>query len=368
MQNADLEKARRYSRTKHNLALFEIGFTLVFLLAIQFSGLSFKFKSFADYFSSKEIIIIAIYAIILSVSFNIFVFWLDFFSGYRLEHKFGLSRQNLPSWLKDYFKRILIGGLLYLVMLEVLYIFIRNFSYTWWLWASIFWLIFALLIAKIFPIFILPLFYKLEKLKDQNLKDKLLGLAEKARIKILDIYKIGLGAKTKKANAALAGIGKSKRILLSDTLLSNYSPEEIEATLAHELAHYKYHHFWKLILFSLIMTMLAFLSVYLSYNFALDNIINLPVYDISAFPVLAFIFTCFNLIVTPLQNAVSRYFESQADTEAIRSTGRPLAFISLIEKLTRQNLSDPDPSRIVEIFFYDHPPASRRIKAAKAKI
>ncbi len=364
-QGADYKNAKRYSRIRHNLALFEIGLTLIFLLIVQFSGLSHRLASFAAFFSSKQIIIIAIYAVCFSSFYNLFIFWLDYFGGFKLEHRFGLSRQSLLSWLKDYIKKILIGGLFYLIIIEALYFFLRNFPRTWWMWATLFYLFFSLFLAKIFPVFIIPLFYKLEVLKDESLRSSLLNLAKKARIKILDIYRLGLGAKTKKANAALTGIGASKRILLSDTLLGNYSSEEIEATLAHELAHYKYRHFWKLILTNLALTVLAFLSVFVVYNLTLKNIIAVEIYDISAFPVLAFIFLLFNIVVTPLQNAISRYFESQADAEAIRLTGRPLAFISLMEKLTRQNLSDPTPSKIVEIFFYDHPPAAKRIKAAK---
>ena len=365
MQNTDYKNAKRYSRIRHNLALFEIGFTLIFLLIIQFSGLSHRFASFASFFSSKQIIIIAIYAVCFSVVYNLFIFWLDYFGGFRLEHKFGLSRQGLPSWLKDYLKKILIGGLIYLVVIEVLYLLLRNFPDTWWIWAAVFYLFLSLFIAKVFPVFIIPLFYKLEKLKDENLKSCLFNLAKKARIKILDIYRLGLGAKTKKANAALTGIGASKRILLSDTLLSNYSSEEIEATLAHELAHYKYRHFWKLILVNLVTTVLAFLLTYIIFNLFIINILKVAIHNISAFPMLFFLYTSFTILITPLHNIISRYFESQADAEAIKLTEKPEAFISLIEKLTRQNLSDPTPSKIVEIFFYDHPPAAKRIRAAK---
>ena len=366
MQNADYKNAKRYSRIRHNLALFEIGFTLIFLLTIQFSGLSHRLASFAGFFSSRQIIIIAIYAICFSIFYNLFIFWLDYFGGFRLEHKFGLSRQGLPSWLKDYLKKILIGGLIYLVVIEVLYLLLRNFPDTWWIWAAVFYLFLSLFIAKVFPIFIIPLFYKLEKLEDEDLKGSLLGIAEKARIKILDIYRLGLGAKTKKANAALAGIGASKRILLSDTLLNNYTPEEIKAVLAHELAHYKHRHIWKLILVNLVTTVLAFLLTYIIFNLFITDILKAAIHNISAFPVLFFLYTSFTILITPLHNIISRYFESQADAEAIKLTEQPEAFISLIEKLTRQNLSDPSPSKIVEIFFYDHPPAIKRIRAAKA--
>ena len=368
MQNGNHLIAKRYSKIKHNLALFELGLTLIFLLIAYISGVSFKIKLFADSLTSNQLIIIAIYIFIFSLFFNLLTFWLDYLQGYWLERRFNLSRQKFISWLKDHFKKLAIGGLFYLIIIEVLYFFLKNYPYTWWIWTSIFWLFFSLVIAKIFPVFIIPLFYKLEKLKDEGLKNKLLGLAKRAKIKVVDIYSIGLGAKTVKANAALTGLGKSKRILLSDTLLNNYSQEEIEATLAHELAHHKYHHIWKLIAISLFATIFSFLFVSILYNYILIDLIKFTLSDIVLFPLLAFIFMSLNIIFTPFQNAVSRYFESQADKEAISLTGRSSAFASLIEKLTKQNLSDPNPSKLVEIFFYDHPPAAKRIRAAKMKI
>jgi len=366
MQDTDYSVAKKYSSIKYNFAIFEMCFTFILLLIIQFSGLSHTFRSFAAFFSSKEIVIIAIYAIVLGGFTSIFTIWLDYFSGYKLEHKFELSCQNLSSWIKDYLKKAVMGGIFYIIIIQALYFFLRRFPSTWWVWTAFFYLFFSLFIARIFPVFIIPLFYKLEKLKDEGLKDKLLALAKKTGIRVLDIYRIGLSSKTKKANAALAGIGSSKRILLSDTLLDNYSSEEIEATLAHELAHYKYRHIWKLILINFITTVVTFLFIYILFSYILTSMLELTLSDIRAFPMLAFIFMFFNIAITPLLNAVSRRFELQADAEAIRLTKNPEAFISLMEKLSKQNLSDPDPSKAVEAFFYNHPPAPKRIKAVKA--
>ncbi|MFH0732941.1 MAG: M48 family metallopeptidase [Candidatus Omnitrophota bacterium] len=364
----DSNNAKRYAKVRHNLAIFETAFTILFLLAIQFSGISLCLKTLALHLSSREFILIAVYLISLGIVFNALTFWMDFFGGFWLERRFGLLRQNLASWLKDHIKRLLIGGVFCFIVIEALYYLLRKFPFTWWLWGGFFWFVFSLLLAKIFPVLIVPLFYKLEKLQDENLKADLLCLADNARIKILEIYKIGLGAKTKKANAALTGFGSSKRILLSDTLLNNYSKEEIEAVLAHEMAHHKYRHIWKLILLNLASTVAAFLLIYIIHLYIIKYALGLDIHDISGFPVLAALFICFSFFTTPLLNAVSRHFESQADTEAIRLTANPQAFISLMEKLTQQNLSDPAPSRLVEIFFYDHPPASKRIKAARGKI
>ncbi len=367
MQSADLREAKRYAAFRHNLAIFEICFTLVFLAMVYFSGISLKFKLFAEAVNSSQVVIVAVYACLLAIFYDLLTFWLDYASGFWLEHKFNLSCQNFSSWLKDYFKKMLIGGVFGLIIIEALYFLMREFPRAWWALASFFWILFSLLFARIFPVFIIPLFYKLEQLKDESLRNKLINLAKSAGIKILDVYTIGLGQKTKKANAALAGVGSSKRILLSDTLLSNYSQDEIEVTLAHELAHYKYRHFWKLIALSLFNTILTFFIVFLVYNNALAGTAKVPVYDVVLFPILFFIFTCLNVIYTPLENAASRYLETQADKEAITLTQKPAAFISLMEKLSRQNLSDPAPSKLVEIFFYNHPPADKRIKIAKNK-
>ncbi len=367
MQNAGLKEAKRYAAFRHNLAIFEICFTLAFLAAIYLSGISLQFKLFAEAISSSRIVIVAVYAFLLALFYDLATFWLDYTSGFWLEHKFHLSRQNFLSWLKDYFKKMLIGGVFGLIIIEALYFMMRKFPGSWWIIASFFWILFSLLFAKIFPVFIIPLFYKLEQLKDEALKGKLINLAKSAGIKILDVYTIGLGQKTKKANAALTGVGASKRILLSDTLLSNYSQDEIEATLAHELAHYKHRHFWKLIALSLVSTILTFFIVSLVYDHVLANTVKTTIYDVKLFPVLFFIFTCLNVMFMPLENAASRYFETQADKEAIALTQKPAAFVSLMEKLSSQNLSDPSPSRLVEIFFYDHPPAGKRIKMAQHK-
>ncbi|MBN1405383.1 MAG: M48 family metallopeptidase [Candidatus Omnitrophica bacterium] len=360
----NIQNAKKYCRIKHNIALLEMFLTLALLLLIQASGLSSEFKRIALSVSRAPILLIAVYMTMFGIFLSVIFFWPDYYAGYILEHKFSLSKQNFISWLKDYFKRLLIGGVIYLLMLEVLYYFLKNFPGIWWLWVSVIWLFFSLFLAKIFPIFIIPLFYKLQPLEDESLKARLLGLAKKSRVKILDIYRIGLGEKTKKANAALTGMGSSKRILLSDTLLDNYTQDEIEATLAHELAHYKYRHVWKLIIFNLLLTVATFLFIHFGYNYIIFNAIKLNIYDIGAFPALAFLFTVFNIIFIPAYNALSRHFETQADKEAVNVTGKPDAFISLMKKLTEQNLSDPEPSKIAEMFFYDHPPAGKRIRTA----
>ena len=365
MQDSLNNNAKKYSKIKHNIAIFEIFFTLLVLFAILATGLSRTIADFAISINPNHFISVAFYLVIFGIMFNAVNFPVDYFSGYILEHRFNLSRQNFQSWLKDYFKKLLISGVFYFIAIEALYIFLRNAADSWWLWTAGFYLFFSLVIARIFPVFIIPLFYKLTKLEDENLRQDILRLTKKANIKILDIYRIGLGEKTRKANAALTGVGSSKRVLFSDTLLDNYTSDEIQVTLAHELAHHKHKHFWKLIFFSFISTLFILYLASVIFRIVANDNMNMAISYIGAFPILAFILALFNVILMPVSAAISRYFEYQADREAVGLTKNKNAFVSLMQKLGSQNLSDPEPSKIVELFFYDHPPTLKRIKAVK---
>ncbi|NQT90764.1 MAG: M48 family metalloprotease, partial [Candidatus Omnitrophica bacterium] len=280
---------------------------------------------------------------------------------------FGLSRQSFSSWLKDYAKSLVLGSIISLVMILILYSFLRSFGSFWWVYVALVYFFFSIVLAKIFPVIIIPLFYKLDKIEEAPLKDQLMALARKTGVEVLDVYKIALGEKTKKANAALCGLGATKRILLSDTLIENYTADEIAGTLAHELAHYKRRHFWKLSLLNFFLTLVGCGILNLILSAAVFNGIIGHAYEIGAFPLIITVFILYNIITLPLSNHISCRFETEADMLALGMTGKPAAFCDLLNKLSRQNLSDPHPSAIIKLFFYDHPPAAERIKACRRK-
>jgi STE24 endopeptidase len=191
-----------------------------------------------------------------------------------------------------------------------------------------------------------------------------MALANKAGVKVLDIYNIALSEKTKKANAALCGLGSTKRILISDTLINDYTSDEIETTIGHEIAHYKYRHFWKLSFYNLLFTLIGLgLAAVLLQQMVSFGYIK-EAYNIKSLPVLAILYILYSVIITPVMNRISCYYEKEADLAAIGLTNKPQAFIGLINKLTLQNLSDPQPALLIELFFYDHPPAKKRVKIA----
>ncbi len=361
------EKAKAYSVGKRRIAVLEWVLTLAFFAGLFFSGGSTLLIYAGLTVSQNPYILVIIYAIIAGSLLQIILLPLDYAASFRIEHNFGLSRQAILSWVKDYIKKTLFAGLFYIIAVVTFYFFLRISPYFWWFYSSLTYFFMSIILAKIFPRIIIPLFYKLTRITDKSLKEKLMRLADKIGVEILDVYTIGLGAKTSKANAAVCGLGKSKRILLSDTLLENYTPDEIEATLAHELSHHKRRHFWKLSLFNFLSMLLSFLII----KFILDKGVTAglfsAIYSVDAFPIIVITFILYNICSLPFLNFISRRYEIQADRDAISITDKPSVFAELIEKLTFQNLADPAPGVIAKNLFYDHPPASERINFIKAK-
>lgn len=363
--NKELEKIKSYTAAKRRIAICEWFAISAFFAGLWLTGGSAQLALLASYLTENNYVLIFIYIAIAGGVLYVITLPLDYASSFKLEHAFGISRQNIFSWLKDHLKRMLFSGMLNIVMILVLFLFLRISYRYWWLYAGITYFFASVILAKIFPQFIIPLFYKLTKINDPIHKERLKAIAERMGIKVIDVYIIGLGAKTSKANAAICGLGRNKRILLSDTLLEKYAPEEVEAALAHELSHYKRRHFWKLSAWALLSMLLCFLLI----KFILDAAVSshrLPhIYSVTAFPLIAFSFTAYGIISLPFMNFLSRRYEKEADSGALETTGDSRGFISLIEKLTRQNLSDPSPAFWAKLFFYDHPPASERIRYAR---
>lgn len=357
-----LIKAKAYSRAKYYLAVAEILLSIGFFTILYLSGLSSSIAVAAAGLSNIYFLMLIIYMSAIGLLWILIDFPLSYLGSFKIEHRFSLSKQSFPLWFKDYIKKLVLSAFLFGMMILVLYYFLRASGW-WWLYVALTYFFISVVLAKIFPIFIIPLFYKLNKISETSLRGKLLSLAEKAGMKVLDVYKIDLGEKTKKANAALCGWGLTKRILLSDTLLQEYTDEEIEATLAHELLHYKRRHFWKLNFYNFIFTLLGFGIINIFLQRAAGGGYIKQIDDLRAFPILAIVFIIYNLAITPLQNYISRRYEAEADYGAINLIKNPGALANLIRKLSLQNLSDPQPSPLIKFFFYDHPPANERIKA-----
>lgn len=315
-------------------------------------------------YAAQPWLVVAIFALVGYV-----VFWLvslpfEYYSGHVLERRFGLSDESPAKWFVEHLKISILMILVVFSIAEGVYNFMWLDQTYWWCY---FWFVSALVIVLfmyVFPVLIMPLFYKFPRLKDEELLNTLTKLADKAGIKVIGVFEMKVGAKTKKASAALTGIGRTRRILLSDTFLSSFTKDETESVMGHEIGHYVYGHIWKLAaLFTL-----GFLLVLLVTDQVLlvsSGYFGIPsIGSAASFPLLALTLGLLYAALAPLVNTLSRHAEGQCDQYELDLAGRPDAYISAITKLCDQNLRYAYPSPIVEFCFYDHPSGKKRVERA----
>lgn len=236
----------------------------------------------------------------------------------------------------------------------------------WWLPFALLMFLLSVILAQVVPIIILPIFYKITPIENENLKERIVSLSINAGLKVENVFKFNMSKNTKKANAAFTGLGKTKRILLGDTLLDNYTNDEIETVIAHELGHYKKKHIIKNIAVGTVSSFLTFFLIAQLHNLSLSWFGFLNITQISSLPLLALWGALIGLIQTPISNLISRKFEYEADKYAVSSTTKTDAFITTLEKLTEQNLGDREPAPLVEWFFYSHPSIKNRIASIRS--
>ncbi len=242
---ADSPEARRYNRIRRWLGIADFLLGLVFLLVLLFTGWNGTLRDFALHGAFEHYAFaVFLYVLMLMLIGKALGLGLDYY-GFRLEHRFNLSNQKLRAWAWDEIKGLLVGVVLGTVVVELLYFIIRQAPQYWWLMAWAAFLGLFVLLAQLAPVVLFPIFYKFEPLQNEELKSRLVKLSEAAGTRVRGVYKWHLSEKSKKANAALTGLGNTRRIILADTLLEHYSPDEIEAVLAHELGHHVHKHILK---------------------------------------------------------------------------------------------------------------------------
>ncbi len=367
----DLEPAspevKDYSRLKHRAAFATIGIGLVIVLvAALYVGPRLEPLLQRIVGESRWLRLIAV-AAIYGIALEILTLPLDFWSGFLLEHRFKLSNQTLAGWAWKRVKGYLVGGPIALGLLCGLYALLWFSGDWWWVYAALGLLLFTVVMGRIAPVLILPLFYKVTPLDNADLLGRLRNLAEGTGLTIEGVYRLGLSAETKKANAALAGLGSSRRVLLGDTLLEEFSPEEIEVVFAHELGHHVYRHIIKMMALSVVLTAGGLWLVDVILRHAAPALGYTGLADPAALPLLLLVLMVFGLLLAPAQNALSRFFETQCDRYALDRTGKPDAYRSAFTRLARMNKSDPDPNRFVVWMLYDHPPIRERLAVASGQ-
>jgi STE24 endopeptidase len=364
------EKARHYSRIKYSLTIAETGLFLVFCFFWQFSGLSVRLASGISGLtgSSHPSLTGPLYLACFCLVYYILVFPAAFYQTFLLEYQFGLSKQTLRGWFIDQLKTGLLSFVLAVLCLDAFYFLSGLFPRSWWLFVAAAWAAFQVALGILAPLVIVPLFFKYSRLADGALRTRLVSLAAAMRIRILDVYHIDFSRRTIKANAALIGMGATRRVLVSDTMQAAYTQDEIAVIVAHEFAHHRCGHVLKLTLFSSVITAGFVYLVFRSHPAVLAWAGVPSLSDPACLPVIFMYLAVWGIFSQPAMNALSRRFESAADAVAIQSTGLAAAFISSMEKLADQNLSDRDPPRAIVWLFYSHPPVNERIASARRAI
>jgi STE24 endopeptidase len=362
----DSPVARRYNQIRRWLGVADFVVGLAFLLLLLITGWTEWLRDLALRRASQNYALaVFIYLFLLLLIGKALGIGLDYY-GFRIEQKFQLSTQRARSWIWDEIKGFLVGLVLAGILVELLYFLIRQWPQHWWIIAWALFMGLFVLMAQLAPVVLFPIFYKFEPLDNEDLRRRLVVLSEHAGTRVRGVYRWKLSEKSKKANAALTGLGNTRRIILADTLLDNYAPEEIEAVLAHELGHHVHRHILKSIVVQAGVTLLGFGAANLVLHYAVDHHLFEELSDFANLPLLALTATVISLLLMPALNAYSRYNERQADRYAFESIVTVEPFISSMNKLASQNLAERTPSKWIEVLFHSHPSISKRVAAAEA--
>jgi STE24 endopeptidase len=368
------QQARRYARIRRILSLISLGIDAVVVGALLFTRLGFALRdALAPTALWRPLAgstwaplqVGAYFGVIYGVLYLLGL-PLSFYGGYVLRHRYGLSTQSFGHWVLDRVKGLPLSLVFELAAVEVAYALLALAPNTWWVWAGGTAVLVTVVLANLYPVLLLPIFNKLTPLPDGDVRDRLLRLAERAHTRVRGVYSMNMSVRTTEANAMVAGLGNTRRIIVGDTLLSTFTPDEIEVVMAHELGHQVHRDVPKLVL---AQSALTFGGLY-AVNLALHAVVgSRPGYhglaDAATMPLVAVALGVFQLVTMPLANGFSRLVERQADEYALQSTGNVSAFIGAMTRLADQNLAELQPPAWVEFLLYSHPSISRRIAFAQ---
>lgn len=360
------QRAKEYARISRRLFVADLALGAAYVIAWIVAGFSPWLRNQIHLFVQNTWLSVPLFALGFGLPYSILTAPLTYYSGFVLPHKYGQSTQTLKAWLIDQLKGLLIAGVLGFIVLEVIYVLLGFFPQTWWLWTSLVILLFTVLLSNLAPILIFPLFYKFKPLDDADLVSRLTRLAEDAGTRVKGVFVFDMSSKTVAANAALMGLGNTRRIVLGDTLVEKFTANEIETVLAHELGHHVHRDLPLGILVQSLLTFVGFWLADLIIRWGITSFGYTGLTDPATLPLLIVALSVFGLVTMPLSNAWSRWREVKADEYALKVTGKPRSFISAMTRLANQNLADAEPPAWIEFLLHSHPSITKRVAMAKA--
>jgi STE24 endopeptidase len=364
-------QARHYASIQRWLSLVDLLLTAVIVGVFLFTPLGFALRDALAPLAAWQPVAgsawapiqVGVYFLVLyGISFVVGL-PLSFYSGFTLPHRYGLSTQKLGGWVLDVVKSLALSLVLALAAVELVYLLLAVTPNWWWLWVGIIMLLFTVVMANLAPILLLPIFNKLTPLPEGEVRDRLLALAKRMGVAVGGIYSMDMSVRSTAANAFVIGLGNTRRIVIGDTLLRTFTPDEIEVVMAHELGHQVHHDIAKLVAVQTLVTLGGLFVVNLVLHAVVGQVSGYHgLADAATMPLIGAALGVFGLVVLPLTNGFSRWVEHQADVYALKITGDVQGFLGAMTRLANQNLAEEQPPAWVEFLLYSHPSIGHRLE------
>jgi STE24 endopeptidase len=363
------KRAKQLAKINRRLMMVDLAISALYFVAWLAFGWSEAVKNWLMGFARNDWLLVFLYVLIIGSILFVINLPLSFYQGYTLPHRFDLSTQSIGGWITDQVKSILLGGILGMIVLEIIYAILRAFPSLWWLWVAGVLLVFNVILANLAPTLLMPLFNKFVPLGEEHaeLAERLLQLARRSGTYVRGVFKFDMSRRTKQANAGLTGLGNTRRIIIGDTLLNEFTPDEIETVMAHELGHQVNKDIPLGIVFSTLTTLVGLYLASLGLSYGVSVLDFTSSADIAAFPILLIVLGLYGLVTMPVENGFSRWRERRADEYALSLTHNGAAYASALRRLANQNLADAEPEAWVEWLLYSHPALGKRIAMAEAE-
>jgi STE24 endopeptidase len=308
----------------------------------------------------------AIAGLALSILIDLSALPFLFYSRYVLERRYHVSKLALGIWSRAYAQGMGVHSVVWMSSAMTLYTIVHLWPVEWWLVAGVIFLLITVATTYLGPRIVLPRLYNLRPIARPDLRARLDTLTRRVGTPVVEIQEWPVKDGSSRPAAALVGLGSTRRILLADTLLADYSDDEIEVVTAHELAHYIHHDGWQTIACEGVVFTLACGAAHLVLDWTAPAFGLSGIRDVAGLPVLAMVAGGVEMALAPVRNFLSRRQERRADRYALEVTNNPEALASTLRRWGSQTLAEERPSRLVEWFFYSHPSLGDRTAAAQS--
>jgi len=360
------EDARTYHRWQFRIGGLRFLIFAGSLCVLLVSGLSARLRDLLAAWTLPWWLAVPAAVLVIGLSVEILGLPLSLIGGFWLPRRYGLHHQTFARWSADRVKTAIIGGILGVAATLIVYALLRSTPW-WWLWAAAALFLGQVVLAFVTPIWLVPIFYRLTPLSEGELRSRLLRLAERARVPAIGVWVADQSRRSRTANAAVVGLGRTRRIVLFDTLVKEFEPDEVEAVLAHELGHHAAGDVWHGLA---VQGMLTVMALWIADRVLTAGATALGLSgpaDPAGLPLLGLVTMAVSLIALPIVNSWSRRVETRADDFALTLTRDPDPFIRAMERLADLNLAERKPHLLKEVMLSSHPSVDRRVARARTR-